>query len=258
MARVFITGSSDGLGLMAAQLLVEQGHRVVLHARNEARAAHAKQLLPEADEVLIGDFSSMEQMRSVADQANALGTFDTVIHNAAVGYQEPSRIETVDGLSHVFAVNTLAPYLLTARMLRPKRLVYLSSSLHRRGDTTLADLNWEDRPWRGTQAYSDSKFHDALLAFAVARLWPEVFSNALEPGWVPTKMGGPTAPDPLDLAHRTQVWLAAGDDPAANQSGEYFFHQQRQAPLAATRDPAKQEILIKACEAISGVRLPGS
>ena len=255
MARVFITGSSDGLGRMAAQLLIEQKHTVVLHARNSERGQHALAAVPGAEAVVIGDLSTIAQTRSVAEQVNKLGSFDAVIHNAAVGYQEPRRIATEDGLPHVFAVNTLAPYILTALIKRPKRLVYLSSGLHQNGDDTLQDLTWEQRRWGGTQAYSDSKFHDVLLAFAVARRWPGVLSNALEPGWVATKMGGPGAPDDLDQGHRTQVWLAASDDPQARVTGEYFFHLKLRKPKASTRNAERQEKLIAACERLSGVRL---
>src|SRR6201996_4766911 len=212
MARVFVTGSADGLGQMAAQLLIEQGHGVVLHARSEQRGKEALAAVPGAEAVVIGDLSSIAQTRDVAEQVNRLGAFDAIIHNAGVGYREPRRIATEDGLPHVFAINTLAPYILTALIRRPKRLVYLSSGLHQSGDVSLKDLLWERRPWQGQQAYADSKFHDVLLAFAVARLWPDVFSNALEPGWVPTKMGGTGAPDDLDAAHRTQVWLAVSDE----------------------------------------------
>lgn len=255
MARVFITGSSDGLGRMAAQLLIEQGHDAVLHARNAARGEQALAAVPGAEGVVIGDLSSMAQTRSVADQVNKLGAFDAVIHNAAVGYQEPRRVVTEDNLPQLFAVNTLAPYILTALIQRPKRLVYLSSGLHRNGDDTLKDLTWQQRPWQGTQAYSDSKMHDVLLAFAAARRWPDVLSNALEPGWVATKMGGAGAPDDLDQGHRTQVWLAVSDDPQARVTGEYFFHIKLRKPSAATRDTDRQERLIAACEKISGVRL---
>src|SRR5215472_11813627 len=176
MARVFITGSSDGLGRMAAELLIEQGQKVVLHARNEKRAEEAFSAVPGAEAVVIGDLASIAQTRNVADQVNQLGSFDGVIHNAAVGYQEPQRIVTEDGLPHVFAVNTLAPYILTALIRQPKRLVYLSSGLHQQGDSSLKDLTWERRQWHGTQAYSDSKLHDVLLAFAAARRWPRVLS----------------------------------------------------------------------------------
>ena len=194
MARVFVTGSSDGLGKMAAQLLVEQGHGVVLHARNEQRANDARAAVPQAEAVLMADLSSIKQTRTLADQVNALGVFDAVIHNAGLGYRESSRNPTEDGLPSVFAVNTWGPYLLTALIQRPKRLIYVSSGLHHSGDASLDDLAWEKRKWQSQQAYSDTKLHDVLLAFAVARLWPNVLSNSLEPGWVATKMVVPTRP----------------------------------------------------------------
>jgi NAD(P)-dependent dehydrogenase (short-subunit alcohol dehydrogenase family) len=255
MARVFITGSSDGLGKMAAQLLIEQGHRVVLHARNEARGEDAVAGVPKAESVVIGDLSSIRQTRELTDQVNALGAFDAVIHNAAVGYRKSRLTVTEDGLPHVFAINTLAPYILTGLIHKPKRLVYLSSGLHQQGDASLKDLLWEQRRWQGQQAYSDTKLHDALLAFAVARLWPDVMSNAVEPGWVATKMGGPSATDNLDQGHRTQVWLAASDDPAAKVSGEYFYHMRCRAPKAATRDVTVQNKLLEECRRLSGVDL---
>ncbi len=257
MARVFITGSSDGLGRMAARLLIEQGHAVVLHGRNHARGRDAMAAVPRAEAVVVGDLASIAQTRSVADQVNALGAFDAVIHNAAVGFRERRRVETEDGLAHVFAVNTLAPYLLTALIRRPRRLVYVSSELHRRGDGSLSDLNWERRPWRGNQAYSDTKLHDALLAYAVARRWPEVRSNALEPGWVATRMGGAHATGDLDAAPRTQAWLAAGEDPATEVTGSYFFHMKPRKPNGAVHDTERQDMLLAACARFSGVPLEG-
>jgi NAD(P)-dependent dehydrogenase (short-subunit alcohol dehydrogenase family) len=256
MARVFVTGSADGLGQMAAQLLIEQGHGVVLHARSEQRGKEALAAVPGAESVVIGDLSSIAQTRNVAEQVNRLGSFDAVIHNAGIGYREPRRIATEDGLPHVFAVNTLAPYILTALIEKPKRLVYLSSGLHQSGDASLKDLVWERRPWQGQQAYSDTKLHDVLLAFAIACHWPSVLSNALEPGWVPTKMGGPGAPDDLDAAHRTQVWLAVSHDPAATVTGKYFFHMRQRTPNPSTHDARRQDALLDACRRLSGVEMP--
>jgi NAD(P)-dependent dehydrogenase (short-subunit alcohol dehydrogenase family) len=257
MARVFITGSSDGLGKMAADLLIEQGHKVVLHARNEARAKQASIAVPEAEAIVIGDLSSIGQTKDVAAQVNALGEFDAIIHNAGVGYREPKRM-TEDGLPHVFAINTLAPYILTASIKKPKRLVYLSSGMHHGAGTDLSDLIWSKRSWNGSAAYAETKFQDVLLAFAVARLFPDVYSNALEPGWVPTKMGGAGAPDDLDQAHLTQVWLATSNDPKARVTGQYFFHQRLRDPNPASRDIARQTQLLEACRELCGIALQRS
>jgi NAD(P)-dependent dehydrogenase (short-subunit alcohol dehydrogenase family) len=256
MARVFITGSSDGLGLMAAGRLSDEGHEVVLHARNEARARDARAALPRAVGVAIGDLSTLAGMRQVAQQANAAGPFQAVIHNAAVGYREPRRVVTSDGLAQVFAVNALAPYVLTALIRMPQRLVYLSSGLHRNGDPALDDLQWERRRWSGFQAYSDSKLFDATLAFAVARLRPDVLSNAVDPGWVATKMGGPGAPDDLVRGSETQAWLAVSADPAARASGRYWFHKYPRETHPAVRDVAFQDELLQAFAQLSGVRIP--
>src|ERR1700684_1877613 len=211
MSKIFISGSSTGLGLMAGELLVQQGHRVVLHARNAARAEDARLALPGAEAVVEGDLDTIAGATAVAKRVNELDRFDAVIHNAAVGYRERHHV-TVDGLPHVFAINTLAAYILTALIERPKRLVYLSSGMHHHADAHLDDIVWRKRRWDGSTAYAESKLHDAMLAFAVARRWPDVLSTALEPGWVPTKMGGAGAPDDLDQAHLTQAWLATSDD----------------------------------------------
>jgi NAD(P)-dependent dehydrogenase (short-subunit alcohol dehydrogenase family) len=256
MARVLITGSSDGLGLMAAELLAHVGHAVTLHARNDQRAGDARRRLPAAEHVVIGDLASIEETRQVADQANVLGRYDAVIHNAGIGYRELSRIDTIDGLSHVFAINVLAPYLLTALITPPSRLVYLSSGMHRGANPDLDDLQWIGRHWNGAQAYAESKLYDVVLAFAVARRWPDVLSNALEPGWVPTKMGGPGAPDDLSLAAVTQVWLAVSDDPAATVTGNYFYHQRPRDVHPAARSVDIQDSLLNSCAELTGVVPP--
>jgi NAD(P)-dependent dehydrogenase (short-subunit alcohol dehydrogenase family) len=256
VARVFITGSSDGLGLAAARLLASEEHEVVGHARNEQRASDLRRAAPGVTRVLTGDLSSVAGTRSVAEQASTLGRFDAVIHNAGVGYRETHKITTVDGHAHVLAINVLAPYLLTALMARPARLVYLSSGMHRGGTPSTEDLDWVRRPWNGTQAYSDSKLFDATLSAAVARRWPGVLSNAVEPGWVPTKMGGPGAPDDLAQAHLTQAWLAVGDDPGALVSGGYFYHRAPRAVLPAVRSVTFQDQLLDELARLTGERLP--
>ncbi len=256
MARIFITGSSDGLGLMAAQLLIEQGNSVVLHARNQKRAEETKRKVPGAEAVVTGDLSSVAQIRSVAEQVNNLGRFFAVIHNAGIGYRESQRIETEDGLPRLFAVNTLAPYMLTVLIERPQRLVYLSSGMHQGAEASLDDLLWEKHLWNGAKAYAETKFHDVLIAFAVARRWKNVLSNALEPGWVPTKMGGSSAPDDMDQAHRTQAWLATATEKAANVTGGYFYHMHPRAPHHLAHDETIQNRLMNALEKISAARFP--
>jgi NAD(P)-dependent dehydrogenase (short-subunit alcohol dehydrogenase family) len=256
MSRIFITGSADGLGQMVAKLLIADGHQVVLHARNEQRARDAKSAMPKAETVVVGDLMTIAATKEVASKVNELGDFDAIIHNAAIGYQEPQRINTADNLPHVFAVNSLAPFILTALIKRPKRLVYLSSALHRDGDASLRDLLWTERCWNGTQAYCDSKLHDVLLAFTVSRRWKDTLSNSLEPGWVATKMGGPNAPDDLSLAPKTQAWLAVSNDAKAKVTGSYFYHGKPREVHPMAKSAKVQDDLIAACERICGVQLP--
>jgi NAD(P)-dependent dehydrogenase (short-subunit alcohol dehydrogenase family) len=241
---------------MAARLLAAEGHGVVLHARNARRAEDTRSSFPSAEAVVVGDLSSVTAMREVAKQVNALGRFDAVIHNAGIGYREPRRVQTTDGLSQLFAVNVLAPYVLTALIERPERLVYLSSGMHHGVDANLDDLNWIARPWQASAAYAESKLLDVLLAFGIARRWKDVLSNALEPGWVPTRMGGPGAPDDMDQAHRTQAWLAASADREACVTGGYFYHLRPRVPNPQAKDRHLQDRLIGACERLSSVTLP--
>jgi NAD(P)-dependent dehydrogenase (short-subunit alcohol dehydrogenase family) len=254
VSRIFITGSTDGLGRAAAGVLMGEGHEVVLHARSPARAAALSDLAPRAAGVVIGDLASGAQTRALADQVNGIGPMDAVIHNAGV-FLEPSRAATADGHAKTLAVNTLAPYLLTALIDRPARLIYLSSGLHYAAAGPLADIDWTRRPWSATQAYSESKLHVTVLALTLARAWPDVLSNAVDPGWVPTKMGGPSATGDLEEGHRTQTWLAVSTDPAATVSGGYWYHQQRQDPAPQARDPAFQDQLMDQLAALTGVTL---
>src|SRR5260370_37638676 len=212
---------------MDAQRLLAAGHEAILHARNQGRARDAMTAAPNANGAVVGDLAGIAETRGLADQANRLGLFDAVIHNAGVGNRE-RRIETPDGLEHILCINVLAPYLLTALIKQPKRLIYLSSGMHRGGDPDLADLQWKRRRWDGTQADSDSKLFDAVLALALARRWPAVLSNAVDPGWVATKMGGRGAPDDLDRGSETQAWLAVSQDSDAMVSGAYFYHKKPQ------------------------------
>jgi NAD(P)-dependent dehydrogenase (short-subunit alcohol dehydrogenase family) len=255
MARIFITGSTDGLGLAAARSLMDEGHEVVLHARSAQRASALSGLVSQSAGLVVGDLGSAVETRGIAEQVNTIGRMDAVIHNAGI-YRERARGSTPQGHATILAVNTLAPYLLTALIERPDRLVYLSSGLHRGGEGSLRDIDWTSRRWDSGRAYAETKLQVAALAFALARLWPDVLSNAVDPGWVRTKMGGRLAPVGLDTGARTQSWLAAGADPAALVSGRYWHHLRQEQPAGEVTDIAFQDRLIAVLAELTGVALP--
>jgi len=145
MAIVFITGSTDGLGRAAAQSLLDGDHKVVLHARSAERAATIGAIGERCSGIVIGDLRSAAETRSIAEQVNAIGRMDAVIHNAGV-YTERSRGSTPEGHATTLAINALAPYMLTALIERPRRLVYLSSGLHRGGGVRSATSIGQSAP----------------------------------------------------------------------------------------------------------------
>jgi NAD(P)-dependent dehydrogenase (short-subunit alcohol dehydrogenase family) len=257
MAQIFITGSTDGLGRAAAHALLTAGHRVVLHARTKERASALDELASNGVDVVVGDLRSAGETRSVAAQLDAVGRMDAVIHNAGV-YLVGERGSTPEGHAATLAINTLAPYLLTALIERPRRLVFMSSGLHRGGEGSLRDIDWVDRPWDAGKAYAESKLHVVALALALARRWPDVLSNAVDPGWVRTRMGGAGAPVDLETGARTQSWLAVSDEPAAQVSGRYWHHGRQEAPASEAADPAFQDRLILRLAELTGVELPGT
>ena len=232
-SRIFITGSADGLGYAAAKMLLEDGHEVVVHVRSSARRPAVQPLVDRGAVVVVGDLADSAQTRDLAAQVTAIGPMDAVIHNAAI----------VSG-SSLLMVNVTAPYLLTALIPRPKRLIYLSSGdMHASRRTNLDGLDWSGRT--SSCSYADSKLFITTLAMAIARRWPDVFSNAVDPGWVATKMGGASAPDDLQLGHVTQTWLAVSNALEALTSGGYWYHQRRVKPQhPAVYDTAFQDRLL--------------
>jgi NAD(P)-dependent dehydrogenase (short-subunit alcohol dehydrogenase family) len=243
MSRIFITGSSDGLGQLAARELIAQGHRVVLHARNDIRASKAIKAVPGAETIVTGDLSNIDETKELATKANELGNFDAIIHNAGV-YTASS--------TELFNVNTLAPYILTCLIYKPKRLIYLSSDMHAGGHAKLEYFKSDiDRI-----TYSDTKLHVLMLCKAVARHWPDVYSNAVNPGWVPTKMGGRGAPDDLKKGYETQVWLAVSEDNKAKVSGKYFFHKREREYNREADDARLQDRFSKLCQELTGCLFP--
>jgi NAD(P)-dependent dehydrogenase (short-subunit alcohol dehydrogenase family) len=239
MARIFITGSADGLGQLAAKAMIARGHQVVLHARNERRGQEALGKVPGVEGVVTADLGNVGETKQLASKVNALGKFNAVIHNAGV-YNASAE--------EIFAVNTLAPYILTCLIRRPKRLIYLSSDMHLQGRSKLDSFKTDT----GRITYSDSKLHVLMLSMAVARKWPQVYANALDPGWVPTKMGGQGAPDDLQKGYETQVWLAVSDDEEAKVSGRYFYHRKESRHNPEADDASLQERFLSLCNEITG------
>jgi NAD(P)-dependent dehydrogenase (short-subunit alcohol dehydrogenase family) len=227
---------------LAAQTLLADGHDVVVHARNADRLKAMRDLQDRGAAAVVGDLSDPDETRRLADDVNGLGRMDAVIHNAGV-YGSPE----------VLPVNVVAPYLLTALLDRPERLIYLSSGLHYGGRARLADIDWSGHRTPGS--YSDSKLFVTTLAMLVARTWPEVFSNAVDPGWVPTKMGGVGASDDLRLGHLTQEWLATSDDPEARSTGGYWYHQRLKEPHAMAHDQRFQDELLEDLVGFTTTRL---
>ncbi|MGU3438188.1 SDR family NAD(P)-dependent oxidoreductase [Actinomycetes bacterium M1A6_2h] len=242
MSRVLITGSTDGIGRGAAASLLADGHDVIVHARTRQRLSAVADLTSRGALGVVGDLADAGQVQDVAEQANSIGDIDAVVHNAGV----------IDGPS-LLPVNVVAPYLLTAAITGPQRLIYLSSSMHRSGRADLARADWSGS--RTTLTYSDTKLLVTTLMAAVARLRPSVLANAVDPGWVPTKMGGPSASDDLELGHVTQAWLATTDDPRALVSGQFWHHQRVAEPHPAVHDEHLQNELLAALAHHTGTRL---
>lgn len=241
-SRIFITGSADGLGLATARTLMDEGHEVVVHVRSQARLPAVAPLVAQGAVAVVGDLANLDEVRELARQVNAIGPMDVVIHNAGV----------LSGAS-LLVVNVVAPYLLTALMAKPKRLIYLSSSMHRSGTADLSTMDWSGA--HATGSYSDSKLFVTALMVAVARLWPDVWVNAVDPGWVPTKMGGEGAPDDLRLGHLTQEWLATSNEPRALTGGGYWHHQEREEPHPYVYDLPFQNELVTTLARVTGTLL---
>jgi NAD(P)-dependent dehydrogenase (short-subunit alcohol dehydrogenase family) len=242
MARILITGSTDGLGRAAAESLMSAGHEVVAHARNPERTTALRDLSDRGAEVVVGDITDRETVLCIAAELNDARPLDAVIHNAGI-WSGPA----------VMPVNIVAPYLLTALLRTPLRHVYLSSSSHLGGTASLDRVDWRgDTPG----SYSDSKLFVTTLSAALARQRPGLISNAVDPGWVPTKMGGPGAPDDLELGHQTQEWLATSNDAEALVSGGYWYHRKRRRPHRAVHDPAFQDLLLLTLAKETHVAIP--
>ncbi len=256
MARIFITGSTRGIGAETARQLIDLGHEVVVHARTTAREQKATAQFPDAHGIVVGELDSLISTSALAAKASAFGPYDVIIHNAGIGGGVPERVQTEEGFERIFHTNVIAPYMLTALMELPKRVIFLTSGLQANGAWTPEDLQWNDRSWKGMKAYSDSKLHDLMLALEVAARYPQVISNAVDPGWIKTDMGGPSAPDPVELGAETQVWLATSDDAEATASGRYLKRREVLDPNPVAQDASARTQLVDELARLSGVQLP--
>ncbi|OWU68319.1 SDR family NAD(P)-dependent oxidoreductase [Phaeobacter sp. 22II1-1F12B] len=248
MARIFVTGSTTGVGKNAAAALLGDGHEVILHARNAERAESLGTLAHKA-QVLTGDLGDLAEVRQLADALNAIGPMDAIIHNA--GIIDDQRAETPDGLLRVLMVNALAPYVLSLLADRPARLIFTGSSMHRGHDGALDDMEWTRRRWSASSAYGESKLLVTALSAGLARRLDAV-CYTVDPGWVPTRMGGASASDPLEQAHVTQCWLATGADEEAG----YWHHMRRQRPDPKVEDHEFQDAVLDRFAQMTGVPAP--
>ncbi len=239
MLKIFITGSTDGIGFLAAKILLEKGHEVVFHARNEQRAGELRKKIPPSSMILVADLSNIEEVRSLAGEVNTLGPFDTIIHNAGV-YQASNET--------IFKVNLLAPFILTASIEKPGKLIYIGSNMHPKGKVDIQNLSLE----KGID-YSTSKLFILMFSLSIAKKFPDILVNTVDPGWVPTKMADYNAPDSLEDGTDTQVWLASNFDPKTN--GKYFYHLKEADYDNRADNKLLQGELIKQLEQISGIRL---
>ena len=239
MLKIFITGSSDGIGLEAAKELLKAGHEVLFHARNHTRAKELERKLTKPCKILVADLSDIEQTKQLAQDLNALGVFDVIIHNAGV-YQSSKQ--------EIFRVNVLAPYLLTALIQKPKKLLYIGSNMHPQGDFSKESLSLES----GVD-YATSKLQVLMLSLAVARVYTDTFVSTIDPGWVRTKMANYNAPVSIEDGAKTQVCLATDTD--LYYRGKYFLNLKESSYAAKADDIQMQAILLQKCQEITGVSL---
>lgn len=242
MKRIFITGSSTGLGFLAAKELITAGNEVYVHARNEEKANGLRQQLPGLKAILIGDLSKFDELKELTREVNKLGKLDAIIHNAGI-YDNDLHLNDIN-MTRVFYVNVFAPYFLTENVVTPERLIYLSSDLHYSGNFDIQNLQFEKSRWTSSQAYNDSKLLLTILCMYFSKKYPESFVSSVDPGWVPTRMGGKSATDDIVLGYETQVWLSTSDSKEARVTGKYFFHMQEKDPKTiCLREEVQNELV---------------
>ena len=249
MATICITGSTDGIGLATARLLLEQGHRVLVHARSEQRGRAVVEGLGGDVELVTGDLARLDDVRALAAQLADAGPLDVLAHNAGVWVRGDTPPVTVDGFETTFAVNVLAPHLLTGLLADSLtgRLLWLGSGMAGSGRPKPSALGATREP---RQAYADSKACDVALAQAWGRRLPGVASAALDPGWVPTKLASSGAPgDVADAADSLAHCCTAAD----LGSAPYWKGSSATPVPGRLRDEGLQDAIALACDRLAGL-----
>lgn len=250
MKKIFISGSSTGLGFLAAKKLISQGHDIYLHARNEKRAKDISKSLSGYKKIILGDLSNLEDLKNISKEVNELGKLDAIIHNAGISYVKDRFLNELN-ITKTFCVNVFAPYYLTENIKTPNRLIYLSSDLHYQGHFDIDNLQFEKTSWSPSQAYNDSKLLLTILMKYFSQKYPDCFVNAVDPGWVPTRMGGKNASDDLDKGYETQLWLSSSDSEDALVTGKYFHHKKQLNPHPDVYNEKSMHLLINLLSRIS-------
>jgi NAD(P)-dependent dehydrogenase (short-subunit alcohol dehydrogenase family) len=245
VATIAITGSTDGIGRAAARRLLAGGHAVVLHARSEARGAPVAEELGRLGDVRLvtGDLADLAEVRSLADR---LGELDVLVHNAGVWPPEGAP-PSAQGHELAFAVNALAPHLLTALLHERvrERLVFLGSGMVGSGRVDPDDLG---TPRSSRRAYADSKALDVVLALGWARRLPHLRVGAVDPGWVRTKLASPGAPGDVEDGGARVARAAAGA-----WAGGYTAGSRPARTPRALEDPGLQDRVLTAMDRLAGV-----
>jgi NAD(P)-dependent dehydrogenase (short-subunit alcohol dehydrogenase family) len=257
-----VTGATDGIGLATAAELVRRGATVVVHGRKDDRIARAVATLRglrdaagSVAEPVRADFASLAEVRAMGEALAARPPgLDVVVHNAGVYMNE--RVLSQDGFEMTFAVNHLAPFVLTHALLagitedpasptaaRLARVVVVSSVAHTRGRLALDSVARAPSDFEPYAAYAASKLANVAFTVELARLLAPrgITVNALHPGVVSTKlltegfkMDGP---DSVEQGAATSVMLALDPDVAAT-TGAYFVQSRRTAPSVTATDGA--------------------
>jgi retinol dehydrogenase 12 len=269
-----VTGATSGIGKAAATALAGMGAQVVLVGRDrgraEATAAQVGSVGTRPPIVDIADFAAMDQVRALAGRLAALDRIDVLINNAGLVLGE--RRGTPDGFEHVFAVNHLAPFLLTNLLLpkltasAPARVITVSSDAHSAARLDLDDPNLE-HGWDSWRSYANSKLANILFTRELARRLhgTGVTANCAHPGVVRTGFGrearpllrlGVTLARPFLLSPErgadTIVYLASSPD-VADEAGGYYVKRQRREPSVAARDDAAARKLWQVSEELTGL-----